>query len=128
VLYRSHRTQGRTILVVEGRRWDGLVGGLGRSPMSFGVLGIAPEDRPRRRRPMTEIMRDHRALEAAPTNWRAAVGEWTEYIPTGDPTRPQPGIETRLRDHDAVKLFANVYRLGHPSEFTWARILELCSW
>lgn len=73
---------------------------------------------------------DHRKAEASEANEAAARGPIPRHEKPADPDRyrPRPGIDTRLRDHDPVALFSNVYRLGHASEFSMSRLMEICTW
>ena len=131
-----YRSRGRGVQVIARvlyssgpSRAAGLAGGIGRPAVS--------EDRDNAyygARRLRQPLRDYRAEEANPTNWRYTTGPLSGQRDDDDPIPPvgsdgpRPGIDTPLRGHDAVALFANVYRLGPRSEFSWCKILELCTW
>jgi hypothetical protein len=47
-----------------------------------------------------------------------------DHRPPPDPSRPMPGVDTPWWEHDAFRLWTNIYRLGHWSEFSHRKLRE----
>lgn len=92
--------------------------------MEGNPLGLAASDFGPTHRPVGQGVAARRRPDADGRNGRPVIGPPSIPVPTGDPSRPRPGVESRVWDHDGPSLFANVYRLGPRACFTWTALLD----
>ena len=107
-----YRSTGKTTLIAPVCHRSGLLGGIGRA-WQHKPRGL-PE-------PVSKLPRDDRDARVRPRNllW----GPEPRVVPLGCQYRNMPGLTSRIWDHDLVKVFSNVYRLGHATEFSVARLM-----